>query len=131
MIKTIFADGSSLTESGKIIKLLNDREVFEYPNGDKEYFLNDMLHREDGPAIDDVNGDKKWYINGKLHRTDGPAIEYLGGDKWWFINDKIHREDGPAIDNADGTKEWWINDKQILCTTQEEFERLMRLKVFW
>ena len=22
------------------------------------------------------NGDKSWYLNGKLHREDGPAIEY-------------------------------------------------------
>ena len=21
------------------------------------------------------NGDKEWYLNGKLHREDGPAIE--------------------------------------------------------
>jgi hypothetical protein len=36
-----------------------------YPDGEesKAYFLNDKLHREDGPA-DDAIHDKGWYING-------------------------------------------------------------------
>ena len=29
-----------------------------YPNGDKEWWLNGKLHREDGPAIEDADGDK-------------------------------------------------------------------------
>ena len=32
------------------------------------------------------NGDKSWYLNGKLHREDGPAIEYADGNKFWFLN---------------------------------------------
>ena len=35
-----------------------------YPNGDKQWFLNDKRHREDGPAIEWANGDKWWYLNG-------------------------------------------------------------------
>ena len=31
-------------------------------------------------------GDKYWYLNGKLHREDGPAVEYVGGDKSWYLN---------------------------------------------
>ena len=34
-----------------------------------------LLHREDGPAIEKSNGYKFWYRQGKLHREDGPAIE--------------------------------------------------------
>ena len=35
------------------------------------------------------NGDKYWYLNGNLHREDGPAIEYTRvGRKSWFLNDK-------------------------------------------
>ena len=33
-------------------------------------------------------GDKAWYHNGKLHREDGPAIEWANGYKEWYINDK-------------------------------------------
>jgi len=32
------------------------------------------------------NGNKSWYLNGKLHREDGPAIEYADGNKFWFLN---------------------------------------------
>ena len=34
-----------------------------------------------------TNGDKHWYLNGKLHREDGPAIERSNGDKYWYLND--------------------------------------------
>ena len=36
------------------------------PNGTKFWYLNDNLHREDGPAIEYANGDKYWYLNGKI-----------------------------------------------------------------
>ena len=52
--------------------------------------------------LNKANGDKFWYLNGKLHREDGPAIEHANGDKFWCLNDKLHREDGPAIELADG-----------------------------
>jgi hypothetical protein len=91
----------------KTIKVPNGGILEENPDDDRAYFVNNKLHREDGPAVEYARGDKFWYINGKLHREDGPAMEY------------------------DGHKYWYINGIQILCTTQEEFERLMRLKAFW
>ena len=39
----------------------------------------------DGLNIDS-NGVKRWYLNNQLHRTDGPAIEYYNGYKYWFLN---------------------------------------------
>jgi hypothetical protein len=33
-------------------------------------------------------GPKFWYLNGVLHREDGPAIEYTNGGKEWWINGK-------------------------------------------
>jgi hypothetical protein len=75
-----------------------------------------------------VNGFKEWYLNNKLHREDGPAIESANGHKEWYVNDKLHREDGPAIVYADGNKEWFLNDKQV---SQKEFKRLLILKGFW
>jgi hypothetical protein len=77
------------------------------------------------------SGNKYWYLNGDHYREDGPAIEWVDGGKEWLLNNKWHRENGPAIEYIDGTKEWYINDKRILCKTQEEFERLMKLKAFW
>jgi hypothetical protein len=35
-------------------------------------------------------GTKYWFLNDKLHRTDGPAIEYATGDKLWYLNDQYY-----------------------------------------
>jgi hypothetical protein len=61
--------------------------------GNKSWYLDDELHREDGPAIEDANGYKAWYLIGKLHREDGPAIEYSSGEKAWFLNGKCLTEE--------------------------------------
>ncbi len=61
-------------------------------NGNKLWYLNDKLHREDGPAIEFVTGTKFWYLNGKLHRKDGPAVEYVNGDKYWYLNNISYSE---------------------------------------
>ena len=66
-----------------------------------------------------TDGEKKWFLNGKLHREDGPAIEYADGSKFWFLNDKLHREDGPAIELGNGNKFWYLNGKRL---TQEEHQ---------
>ena len=31
-------------------------------------------------------GDRYWYLNGELHREDGPAREWRNGDKSWYLN---------------------------------------------
>jgi len=36
-----------------------------------------------------------------LHREDGPAVENVNG-KFYYINDELHREDGPAVVNVNG-----------------------------
>ena len=38
-------------------------------------------------------GNKEWFLNRKLHREDGPAIEYADGDKQWFLHgEEAHPE---------------------------------------
>jgi hypothetical protein len=61
----------------KIIKLSNGGALHEYNNGDRFWFLNGNLHREDGPAIELANGDKSWFLDGKFQRADSPAVEYF------------------------------------------------------
>ena len=41
-------------------------------------------------------GTKSYYVNNKLHREDGPAIEWDNGDKYWYKNGLLHRENNPA-----------------------------------
>jgi hypothetical protein len=36
-----------------------------YKNGRREWYVNDKLSREDGPAIEGVNGEEYWYLNGE------------------------------------------------------------------
>jgi len=92
-----------------------------HDDGNKFWYLNGKLHREDGPACDYIYGDKCWYLNGKLHREDGPACDYIYGDKCWYLNGKLHREDGPAIE-YNGNKFWYLNDKEY---TEAEFNAKM------
>ena len=97
---------------------LNNKPVMEDDRyGNKYWYLNGELHREDGPAAEYADGNKYWYLNGELHREDGPAAEYADGDKLWWLNGKLHREDGPAIEWADGDKEWWLSGEKV---TEEE-----------
>ena len=37
-------------------------------------------------------GTKYWYLNDKLHREDGPAVEFASGAKCWYINGKLLTE---------------------------------------
>jgi hypothetical protein len=47
----------------KVIKLPNGGELHE-ANGNKWWYLNDQLHRVDGPALDFPNR-KEWWLNGE------------------------------------------------------------------
>lgn len=91
------------------------------------------------PLIDDFtnispilyDGTYYYHLNGLLHREDGPAIEYAGGDKFWLFNGKQHRADGPAVVLTNGNIAWCYQGKHMNCSSQEEFERLIKLKIFW
>lgn len=78
--------------------------------GRKYWWLNGLLHRVDGPAVEYPDGSKKWCVNGELHREDGPAIKYADGSKQWWLNGKLHREDGPAIED-NMFKQWHLHGK--------------------
>jgi hypothetical protein len=77
------------------------------------FFKNDKLHREDGHAVEYDSGAKLWYYEGKKHRIDGPAVEI------------------PKNYPFDALKAWYFHGKHISCSSQEEFEKLLRLKAFW
>lgn len=59
-----------------------------YKSGDKIHYKNDLVHREDGPAVIFSSGFKAWYIQGKRHRIDGPAVIYNNGNIEWWLNGK-------------------------------------------
>lgn len=49
------------------MKSLNTKKpiILNYSNGDVDYYLDGVHHREDGPASEFANGDKEWYYQGK------------------------------------------------------------------
>jgi len=108
----------------------NKPEVVEYANGTKEWWLNDELHREDGPAIEWVGGGKMWYLNGKRHREDGPAIEYADGDKMWYLNgEELTEEEHAARTNSsNNNKDYKYKDykykEDLILKEVEEYVKL-------
>ena len=117
---------SSMTN---VISKLNGKHIDVV--GVERHFLNDLLHREDGPAIIYPSGYKRWFLHGKCHRKDGPAVEYADGAKAWYLNDSLHREDGPAIERISGCKEWYYRGNLIDCKDNQEFLRLVKLIAFY
>jgi hypothetical protein len=90
----------------------------------------DFKNINDGAQIIKRDGNTYYYLNGLLHREDGPALQYKCGYKEWYINGKYHREDGPAIEDANGNKYWYLNDINIDVKDNYEFLRIVKLKVF-
>jgi len=82
--------------------------------GNKQYLLNNLLHREDGPAIECKQGYKAWYLYGEFHREGNlPAVINSNGSKWYYVHGKLHREDGPAVEYSDGDKYYFLNGKEL------------------
>jgi hypothetical protein len=129
------------TVNGKryIDNLLPDEELMpfvESSDGSRYWHIDGILHRDDGPAIENAQV-HEWWLNGRRHREDGPAIEYLTKSKYewyldgqrhrlyhlpavegdtlkWYSQNKMHREFGlPATINSDGRdRTWYLHGKQ-------------------
>lgn len=100
---------------------IDEENNIKYVNGSRQ------LHRLDGPSYVS-DGIVCWYREGKLHREDGPAIEDLAtGYKEWWIDNMLHREDGPAIEYADGSTAYSINGGYI---SEEKFNEIYKLKYY-
>ena len=80
-----------------------------------------------------VDGDIGYYRKGTriLHRIKGPASIWSCGTKLWLQNHMCHRLDGPAAEYSNGAKLWYYKGKYIKCSSQKEFEKLIKLKAFW
>jgi hypothetical protein len=58
-------------------------------------------------------------------------IEYPDGRKIFHHDGKLHRKDGPAVETSTGRKYWYYYGEEIKCSSQIEFERLLKMKAFW
>jgi len=96
--------------------MTNESKMVEFEDGNKFWYLNEKLHREQGPAVISPDGTKEWYLNGERHREQGPAVIDSDGYKEWYFNGKLHRVDGPAIEWPDGSKYWYEYNELIYST---------------
>ena len=94
--KRHWIEGKALTEE----EFQNHPKSTHWPkmtvaaNGTKQW-RNERgeYHRIDAPAFETVEGHKEWFIDNKLHRVDGPAIEYsFDGRKEYWIDGQHMRE---------------------------------------
>ena len=60
-----------------------------------------------------ADGWQQWWVDNKIHRIDGPAYIAADGSQQWWVDGKKHRIDGPAIIGADGSQEWYVKDRNI------------------
>jgi len=86
---------------------------------------------EDGSILERYDDHEFWWKNDQLHRVNGPAVTNNNGDEFWYQNYQLHRIDGPAVEYANGGKEWYYRGEYIDCSSQEEFEKYLKLKLFW
>ena len=68
----------------------NIKQVLE-DDGTIRYYLGDLHHNPEGPAVIGFAGrHKEYWFKGLRHRTDGPAVEYLDGDYEYFEQGRRH-----------------------------------------
>jgi hypothetical protein len=67
---------------------------------------------KNGPHVDE-DDTIRWYLNDKLHREDGPAVEHADGTKFWYRYNKLYREDGPTEEWSSGTVDWRFNGRYL------------------
>ena len=71
-------------------------------NSSVEFYLNNKLCREGGPAMICGSGKIGYYTNNILHRTDGPALVWSDGyaryhlNGIWVTRDKVNVRDKKA-----------------------------------
>jgi hypothetical protein len=90
-----------------------DGYVYREDGEEYHYNTNHQLHRENAPAII-----RRINLNPSIHKE-------------YWVSGERHRENGAAIEYADGLKDWFYRGKHIDCQSQEQFEKIIRIKAFW
>ena len=109
--KSWYLEGKKYTEEEYIVKM-TENKIYT-----KEEFDELPVEKRTG-CVKSPCGTKEWFKEDKLHREDGPAVELPNGTKAWFKEDLLHREDGPAHESANGYKSWYLEGKKY---TEEEY----------
>lgn len=75
---------------------------------------DDIRYDVESDGINSIWFYTKYRTNGQLSRLSGPAVQY-----------------GNGIDNGVSKSEWWFKGNRVECSSQEEFEKLIKMKAFW
>ena len=91
--------------AAKIKRIIED-------DGTIHYYLGDLHHNPDGPAVIGFAGrHKEYWFKGLRHRIGRPAIEYLDGDYEYWQKGQRHNLQGPAK-CIDGRLEYWVDGRK-------------------
>jgi len=94
----------------------NDRElcyrIVDWNDGSRSWHINGELHREDGPAWEDVKGTKQWWLDG----------EQLSEKVWKKRVAELHKKN---IDNP--KKECYLKETNAYDVIINEFNKLVEL----
>lgn len=112
----------------------HDRTNIGNPTGiqSKEYYLDNMRHRPDGPAAIYYGPEsgkiikQVYYEYDRLHRVDGPAlIDHTRDsdvDEAWYYKNVLHRIGGPAVKGRNGTSTYYIHGIEATKEQIDNFE---------
>jgi len=90
------------------------------------YMINQLI-----PGLNiNTTGSKFWIYKNQFHRINGPAV-INNGSKFWMQNGLNHRLNGPAIYLYGGKELWYYYGKEIDCNNQEDFDKIINLKILW
>jgi len=82
----------------------------------------------------DKTGNRWYEQDNRYHRLNGPSLICSSGYKYWYRRcncySHLHRTDGPALESPNANF-WYYNGSKIECSTQEEFERIIKLRLLW
>lgn len=96
----------------KVFELGENQTLVLWFDGTIEFFLGDVLHRDDGPAVITGEGDSHWFSHGVRHRLDAPAIIAADGQIEYWNRGVLDRKDGPALITK--TKKLWFNQGKLI-----------------
>jgi len=79
------------------------------------------------PSCSAANSYARWLdIDGNIRKE---RFYVLGITLYYDEEHKLHRLDGPADESASYSG-WYYHGEQFDCSTQQEFERILKLKAF-
>ena len=74
----------------------NDLDKYKYSNGNIIYYKKNtgLYHNPYGPAFISSDGNEEYYIENKLHRLDGPARMWVNNyEEYWINHEPLSKEE--------------------------------------